>query len=113
MSRDPNNDKALKDALRAWTVQTPLPPCFQKNVWRRIEAAECEQQCPTAWALLVGWFSRFMARPAVTVAYATVLVAVGVTLGVKQVQTTSTHLENRLGQRYVQSVDPFQMPRGQ
>jgi hypothetical protein len=113
MTHDPNNNERLKDALRTWSVQTPLPPRFQENVWQRIEAAERLQQTATPWTFFLHWLSQTIARPAVAVAYVTVLAVIGVTFGLKQVQDKSAHLESRLGQRYVQSVDPFQMPRGQ
>lgn len=113
MTHDPNNDKRLKDALRTWTVQTPLPPRFQENVWRRIETAERQQQVPSmsVWALLTQWLSQVVVRPAVAVAYVMVLAVLGVTLGFVQARNASAHLETRLGQQYVQSVDPYQKPR--
>ncbi len=113
MTHDDNNDGRLKDVLRTWSVQTPLPPRFQENVWRRIEAAERQQQASTPWALFLSWLSQAVARPAVAVAYVTVLAVIGVTFGLKQVQTRSADFGNRLEQRYVQAVDPFQTPRSQ
>ncbi len=113
MNHDPKNDEKLKDVLHTWSVQAPLPPRFQENVWRRIEAAERHQQAASPWTFFLQWLSQTVARPAVAVAYVTVLVVIGVTFGLKQAQDESAHLESRLGQRYVQSVDPFQMPRGQ
>lgn len=113
MNREENNDEKLKDVLRTWSVQMPLPPRFQENVWRRIEAAERVEQAPSWWPLFVHWLSQVVARPAVAVAYVSVLAVIGGTFALKQVQDKSAHLESRLGQRYVQSVDPFQTPRGQ
>ena len=113
MNHEENNDERLKDALRTWSVQTPLPPRFQENVWRRIEAAERQQQVPSPLSIFRNWLERAFARPAVAVAYVSAFALVGLTLGFKQAQSQSVNLESRLGLRYVQSVDPYQMPRGQ
>ncbi len=113
MDHGKNTDEELNDTLHAWRVETPLPPRFQENVWRRIEIAEHRRQRPSSWTLFLNWLSQIAARPAVAVAYVAVLGVLGLTLGFKQAQDKSAHLGNRLEQRYVQAVDPFQMPRGQ
>ena len=113
MDHDKNTDEGLKDTLHAWRVETPLPPRFQENVWRRVEAAEHRPQAPSSWTLFLNWLSQIAARPSVAVAYVAVFGVLGLTLGFKQAQDKSARLESRLGQRYVQAVDPFQKPRGQ
>ena len=51
-----------------------------------------------------------MPRPAVAVAYATVLLIAGVAAGYWQARNQTAHLDDELGTRYVQSVDPYQKP---
>ena len=74
-------DDARLGSLLCEACATPaLPPCFQENVWRRIESAEARNvPAPDSnWLdALVGW----LLRPKLAFAVAAVLVLTGVGLG--------------------------------
>jgi hypothetical protein len=71
------DDAKLGAHLREARVSPPLPPRFQQNVWRRIEAAETPAQSGSwldAVALLI-------LRPRYALAFAAVLLLAGVFAG--------------------------------
>jgi hypothetical protein len=100
-------DEALGQMLRQWKLDAPLPPRFQEQVWRRIERAETPSSAP-AWRLLVHRFAAALARPSLAVSYVTVLLLAGLLAGYWQGRVTRAHVDESLGSRYVQMLDPYQ-----
>lgn len=99
-------DDPLRSVLRAWRVEAPVPPRFRENVWRRLEASDAPGT--TVWALFWQWLESALARPALAVAYVTVLVTAGLALGFLQGQSHSSRAEAQLAASYLQSIDPYQ-----
>jgi len=107
-TKDP--DEPLDAVLRGWRVDSPLPPRFQEQVWRRIGRAEANGE-GAVWSGLLHSLERALARPALAGAYVAVLLAAGLSAGHWQVQREAAQLDRMLGLRYVQAVDPYQAPR--
>ena len=105
-NQDPEADARLRTLLRSWVVDTPLPPRFKENVWRRIERADLQPESPF-WAGLLRLIEVSLPRPRVALAYVSLLLAVGLTAGAWAAQVKTSHTESSLGLRYVQSVDPY------
>ncbi len=104
-----NDDEMLRITLREWKEQSPLPPRFQEQVWRRIERAETEGKT-TRWNFLRS-IEMLFARPVLAVSYVVVLLAVGMSAGLWQVERRTAKVDSTLERLYVQSVDPYQTPR--
>ncbi len=102
-------DKELHEVLRQWTVDTPLPPRFQEQVWRRITRAETKSQpMMPFWAGLLRLVEANLPRPKVAYSYVVILLLVGVVGGAWAAQRETSRLDAALGSRYVQSIDPYQ-----
>jgi len=107
------NSEPLRKLMREWNVTAPLPPRFQEGVWHRIECADSSVSSgaiTTLWSVFKARLTAAMRRPAVAVAYLTVLLVAGMAGGYWQAQNQTAHLKDELGTRYVQSVDPYQKP---
>jgi len=102
------NEVPLERPLRAWQLNTPLPPRFQEQVWRRIADADAKNTTTTLWSVFRNWCQLAFARPAIAVAYAAVLLFIGSSTGYLQARHKSVVIENSLSERYVQSLDPYQ-----
>ena len=98
----------LDNLLQEWRVTEPLPPRFRDRVWRRIESANTRGV--TLWEVFKAWTEQTFARPAVAIAYVSVLVVVGTAFGVKEARDESARVHNQLSARYVQALDPYQSP---
>ncbi len=98
-------DESLSRVLREWKVKTPLPPRFQEQVWRRLEHRE--EQAPV-WVLLARRIGAALARPSLAVSYVSVLLIAGLAAGYWQARITRAHVEENMGTRYVQMMDPYQ-----
>jgi hypothetical protein len=110
MKESPSNDeRALRNTLRAWRVSEPLPLRFGQNVWQRI-AREGTEPPLNPWSAFAAWMSQALARPALAVSYVTVLLLVGLAAGYWHAQQESAHGVEQLGARYVRMMDPYQMP---
>ena len=107
LNRKSESDEPLREVLRQWTVDTPLPPRFQEQVWQRIARAEATPE-KTFWALLTSFVEAALPRPRQAYSYAAVLLLLGVAGGAWAAQRENNRLEAALGSRYVQSVDPYQ-----
>ncbi len=107
--RPSENPEPFRKLLREWRVTTPLPPRFAEGVWRRIERTRVAVKL-SLWDALQHWLSTALPRPAVAVAYVTVLLVAGVAAGYMQARNETVRLKGELGTRYVQSVDPYQKP---
>jgi hypothetical protein len=102
------NEDPLDQPLRAWQVNTTLPPRFQEHVWRRIADADAENTTTTLWSVIRNRCQLAFARPSVAVACAVVLLFIGSGTGYLQARHKSGLIENSLSQRYIQSLDPYQ-----
>lgn len=111
MKTTPSNDtdETLRNALRTWSVTTPLPPHFQEGVWRRIARAE-EPVSVSAWELCQAWLERLTPRPAFALAYVSLALLTGLLAGYLHAQHRREKAEAGWRERYVESVDPWQAP---
>ncbi len=103
-------DKALSILLRAWKPDAPLPPRFQESVWNRIARAEA-RQAPDHWTAFSRWVEAAFARPRFALSYVAILLFAGLGTGLWQAHGRVVHGETEWRARYVQMVDPYQMPR--
>jgi len=103
-------DKALSALLRAWKPDASLPPRFQEAVWNRISCAEA---APTfsLWQALASRIETALRRPALAFSYVTVLLFAGLGVGYWQGEGKTAQAASEWRARYVQTVDPYQMPR--
>ncbi len=103
-------DNILRQRLQEWRVNTPLPPHFPEQVWRRIEQEESAGADSLRLTLQM-LLSRLFARPAWAAGYIAVALVAGMSLGYWHGQERADTLSASLGHRYIQSVDPYQKPR--
>jgi len=111
-NRPTEPDEGLNQVLRTWEVRAPLPPRFNERVWERIGAQERTAGSPLR-GLLLGLVEVVLPRPRVAVAYLAVLLVLGVVAGTWAAQRENSRLDQSLGSRYVQSLDPYRSPAGQ
>lgn len=104
-SNSPNNDP-LGKLLKSWRVDLPLPPAFETNVWSRIERSRRAAQ-RRVWDHLANWVSNALPRPALAASYMAGLMLVGVSVGWGHAQQEKARLQDELGDRYVQVLDPY------
>jgi hypothetical protein len=109
-NQPPGETDNLRKVLRNWTVDSALPPRFQAQVWKRIARVTPEKQ-PSPAELFGGWLAAVFRRPAMAVAYVAVLLIIGLTTGYMQAHDRAARSESQGRALYVQSVDPYQMPR--
>ncbi|HWH71910.1 MAG TPA: hypothetical protein VNT26_21285 [Candidatus Sulfotelmatobacter sp.] len=106
-----HEDEGLHQALRAWQVNDPLPPRFGQQVWQRIAREEAQASVGFR-ARLSTWLGQMLARPSWAVSYVTVLLGAGLVAGYWHARLDNSHAAEELGVRYVQMLDPYQMPHG-
>jgi hypothetical protein len=99
----------LRELLAAWRVEAVLPPRFQARVWRRIEQRAVRPEFG-GWTELFNALGAALARPRLAVSYVILLLAAGLLAGYWQGRLAQTRAEETLGARYVQMLDPYQMP---
>lgn len=102
------NDEALSRILREWKVKPQLPPRFQDAVWHRIERSET---VGPAWRILWDRLSAAITRPTLATSYLAVLLLTGLLAGYWQAKVANAQAEAQLSTRYVQVIDPYQMPQ--
>ncbi len=102
----PEDDEPLRRVLRQWTVDVPLPPRFQEQVWPRIDRVESQRET-TLWLSFSRWLEVVLPRPRFALSYVAILLAVGVVAGAWAAQARTSQVETELSMRYVQSVDPY------
>lgn len=107
-----DSDAPLRTVLKEWKENTPLPPRFPEQVWRRIERSEVSAVAALSiWSLLTNWIATVLPRPALAAACMAILLAVGATAGWTQARQETARASDELGVRYVRSVDPYQAVR--
>lgn len=99
-------DEKLNGLLQEWRVTSAPPPYFREQVWKRIERAEAPNV--SALEALQAWFATAFGRPAVALAYVTLLMMAGLALGFMQASEQTADWDRQLAGRYVQAVDPYQ-----
>ena len=113
MKPEAESPDPLRKVLREWRVTEPLSPRFQEGVWRRIQQVDVSATAATTttvWTMFKEWLAMAMPRPALAVAYLSVLLLAGMAGGYWQARQRTAHMDSELGTRYVQSVDPYQKP---
>ncbi len=105
-----NHDESdLGRLLHEWKVEASLPPRFSEDVWRRVASEDIPAMNPLA--LWRQWIASLVSRPAFALSYTAILLSAGLLAGVWQAQATTQHASETLSVRYVQMLDPYQMPR--
>ena len=101
-------DGDLDQVLKQWSVDAPLPPRFQEQVWNRIAGAEAEPEVAIGfWTWVRRIVEANLPRPKFAYAYIAILLLLGVVSGTWAAQRQANRLNADLGSRYVQSVDPY------
>ena len=100
------DDQRLRQVLRQWTVNPPLPPRFKEQVWQRIARSET-QPAPSLRGSLARLLEVVVPRPRFAFSYVAVLLVLGVAAGSLAAQAKTKRLDESLGLRYVQSLDPY------
>lgn len=106
----PEDERRLHETLASWRIYAALPPRFQERVWQRIERRET-LSATSAWMLWFNHIAAALARPRLAVSYVTALLSVGLLAGFWQAQLAKARATENLSARYVQMLDPYQMPR--
>lgn len=107
----PNDgEEALSRSLKSWRVNDPLPPQFQKAVWRRINASQPEVSS-SVWELIAKQFRILFVRPAIAASYVTLLLVLGLSAGWMQARQENVRVHQQLSDRYVRVLDPYQASR--
>ena len=106
------DDDSLNKALQSWRIKATLPLRFQEQVWQRIAIAE-SKATPTWWQTLLVRIEWAFTRPALAASYVAVLLLLGLATGYEQAGHRASQVESQARALYVQSVDPYQMPRDQ
>ncbi len=102
-----SDDEALKGNLRAWQVAPAIPPCFQREVWQRIEARDAERR-NSPWLQIVRRFFAGLATPRYATATLSVAAIVGVGMARLQASDENARHWQSLQTRYVDSIDPIE-----
>ncbi len=107
MKTPEDNSEPLRQTLREWAVDAPLPRQFQAQVWQRIARGEA-RPVAAPWTALRHWIEERLAQPALAAAYVAVLLGVGLTAGYWQARAETSRSEDASRWRYLQAVDPYQ-----
>src|SRR5215813_11876654 len=107
MREEPPNEQTQNQLLREWRLERSLPPGFRENVWQRIAQAESQPEISLP-VLLRGWLEGLLPAPKLAYSYAVVLLALGIAAGAWAAQAQNSRAELSLGERYLQSIDPYQ-----
>lgn len=110
MNDDQQKRGAFDKALDLWRVNTPLPPRFQEQVWRKIESAQVQPRV-TLGQVIARWLETVVPRRAVAASYVGIFLVVGLVAGTWQAKQHNAEAEQAFARKYVQSVDPYQAPR--
>jgi hypothetical protein len=109
-NQDRHKDASLDRMLREWVVEDPLPLRFEEQVWVQIKRAEFPPKA-RLWTWLERLLESVLPQPKVAYCYVSLLLAVGIAMGMWEAQKQINRLDASLGSRYLQSVDPFQGAR--
>jgi hypothetical protein len=96
----------LRQVLRQWSVQIPLPAQFRAGVWERIACAKARPPV-TLWSGLWSWLSTELVRPGWAVSYIAILLGLGMVAGYWHGTEKQARNQETLRTLYVQAVDPY------
>lgn len=98
----------LDDFLRAWNVDTPLPPRFQERVWGRISREEAKQASGISgwWVALASLIARVLRQPVGATAYLSAFLLTGAALGYWGSEHYGQQTEAAWRTAYLNSVTP-------
>lgn len=105
------DQNSLNDLLQEWRIGAEVPPRFEEQVWRRIAIEEGLLQEAGTWVRFRSVLEMLFARPAFATACVIAFLLSGTAAGWWQGQRDVARLNDALGQRYVQLVDPYASPR--
>jgi len=103
-----HDDPKLGRLFHEWKVETTLPPRFDEQVWRRIAAGEKSAASPLI--TFKNSMTQLLLRPSFAFSYLGILLIAGLVSGFWQARATSHRTSETLSARYVQMIDPYQMP---
>ena len=103
-------DEKLSKVLRTWRTEAQLPARFQETVWQRIESSE-RKPAGSFWDSVRLHIEGAFARPVLAAAYVALLMAAGIGAGFWRAEGRTAQINSEMRSRYVQSIDPYQMPR--
>ena len=101
---DENNDIRLRQLLREWPSNQPLPPRFEEQVWRRIETAE--QPARHGFPLFTR-LSAWLSRPGIVTACAALFLLIGLGTGYLLATHDTDRWETQLSHHYALSLTPY------
>ncbi len=102
----------MDQILRQWSVDAPLPPRFQEQVWKRVARSETGSEAAIGfWSWVRQMVEANLPRPRFAYAYVAILLLLGLVSGAWAAQHQANRLNADLGSRYVQSVDPYHHDR--
>lgn len=109
-NKSSEQDEKLSKLLHTWKLEAQLPPRFQEAVWRRIERAGPCAKIPL-WQVLAARVEAAFNRPALATAYIALFLFAGFGAGYRHAGDKTAQADSEMRSRYVQTVDPYQMPR--
>jgi hypothetical protein len=110
MQDETQKNKSLSKLLRSTKQTASVPPRFQEAVWNRIECGQTQRR-QTVWQSIAVWIESSFRQPALAVAYVAVLLFAGIGAGYWHAEDRQAQTQSEMRTRYVQAVDPYQMPR--
>src|SRR5438067_1105804 len=110
MQDEPEKDEALSKLLRTCKPEAQLPARFQEAVWNRIACDDTPRPSSLLQTFAI-WIERTLSRPALAGSYVAVLLFAGVGAGYWHAEGRTAQAQSEWRTRYVQTVDPYQMPR--
>lgn len=101
-------DPPLRDLLKEWDSESPLPPRFHEQVWQRIDRDGAVAAPSASLAVvLANWLTDLLPRPALAVGYVAALLAIGASVGWSHARQETARVTDALSTRYVHSIDPY------
>jgi hypothetical protein len=108
LNQEVESTDPIRELLRSWAVSASLPPRFQEHVWRRIARANVQPTLVTLLRFTLYTLQRLLSSPKIALSSVTILIAGGMAAGSWLAQVETSRVDEALGVRYVQSVDPYQ-----
>jgi hypothetical protein len=103
-------DEKLSKLLHTWKLDAQLPPRFKERVWQRIERGESTAKI-AFWKVIAARIEATFVQRGFAAAYVAVLLLAGMGAGYWKASDRTARVESEWRTRYVQTVDPYQIPR--
>jgi hypothetical protein len=103
-----NHDPKLRQVLNTWQVSPPPAPEFQRNVWRRIAAAD-ERAARTLAVRLRDWFLVELPKPGYAAALLVLTGVLGAIIGDIRADHARDDYRVASARQYLASIDPLTM----